>query len=115
MSKFEINIGEKTYEMEFTRDSARKFEELGGSIKNIQEQLYLTVDRLMFVGLITHNKNITQNLSQKITDEAIDEYGVTEIFSALSEQFVNAIMPNEEAAGENPTTKKPFIVPKKSK
>jgi peptidase E len=92
MSIFYLPVGDKSYKMEYTRDSARLFESIGCSIQEMQTKIFLSIDGLMFVGLSTHNRAMNLNLSKKIADEAIAEWGPSELYEKLSERFAEVFM-----------------------
>lgn len=98
MAKFYLQIGEKSYEMEYTRDSARQFESAGYSIPAMGEKIFTSIDGLMFVGLIQHNPKMNLNLARKITDSALAEYDTGELYAALSEKFAEVFMNAEKSA-----------------
>ncbi|WP_444659392.1 hypothetical protein ACRQV7_02990 [Caproiciproducens sp. R2] len=110
MSSFNIQVGENQYEIEFTRDSVRKFEAMGGSINNAREKIQTSTDVLFYLGLITHNPTINPNLAQKICDKAIDEYGLGEVYSTLIDPFTEVFM----QAGKKPAGKTLRVTPKET-
>jgi len=110
MSSFNIQVGENQYEVEFTRDSVRKFEAMGGSIASASEKIQSTTDSLFYLGLITHNPIINPNLAQKICDRAIDEYGLMEVYETLVEPFTEVFM----QAGNKPAGKTLRVTPKET-
>lgn len=90
MAVFYLPVGEKEYEMEFTRDSMAKFESAGGTISGLREKPLLTTQLLVYTGLLTHNPHIYPKLAEKITNEAIDEYGLDELYGQLVEKYMEA-------------------------
>ena len=92
MASFYLTVGDKEYEMEFTRDSIAKFEQAGGTISGIREKPLTTTQLLIFVGLVEHNKQIYPSLAEKIASEAIEDYGLDELYGQLSEKYMEAFM-----------------------
>lgn len=105
MAEFKVLVDEKEYTLEYVRDSVRQFESMGGSTQDIQNKLYSSVDILFYCGLRKHHKEISPNLSKKISDKAIEEYGIEEVYSVLVERFSSVYM--GEGSSEN---KKSFLV-----
>lgn len=105
MAEFKVLVDEKEYTLEYVRDSVRQFESMGGSMQDIQNKLYTSVDLLFYCGLKKHHKEISPNLSKKISDKAIEEYGIEEVYSILVEKFSSVYM------GEgNKEKKKSFLI-----
>lgn len=105
MAEFKVLVDDKEYTMEYVRDSVRQFEAMGGSMQDAQNKIYTTVDILFYAGLRKHHKEISFNLSKKISDKAIEEYGINEIYPVLLEKFTEVFM--NEGSNEN---KKSFLV-----
>jgi len=97
MAEFKVLVEDKEYTLEFVRDSVRQFESLGGNIQDFQGKIYTTIDILFFCGLKKHHKEINFNLSKKISDKAIEEYGAEEIFPVLIEKFTEVMMGAKES------------------
>lgn len=110
MASFLIEVKDKQYEMEFTRDSVRKFEQAGLTVYDLQGKIYSTTDTLFLLGLQAHNSGINPNLAKKICDEAIDEFGIEEVFETLLEPFMEVFT----QAGIKPAGKSLRITPKNS-
>lgn len=106
MAEFRISIGDKEYVMEYTRDSVRQFEAIGGSISGMQDKIFTSIDGLIYVGLMKHHAGISYNLAKKISDQAIEEYGAQEIYPVLAEKFTEVFMQE----GIRPGKKKTFLV-----
>lgn len=87
MSVFYLSVGDKEYEMEYTRDSARKFEAIGYSITEMGKKIFTSIDGLVFVGLLEHNPGMNSNLAKKIVDSALEEYELADLYTSLSEKF----------------------------
>lgn len=111
MASFRVSVGEKEYEVEFTRESVRQFESMGGRVSTMRDSMFSSTDLLFYVGLSTHNSDMNPNLAKKISDVAIDEYGIIETFEALSEPFAEVFM----QAGTKPAGKSFLVSPKTSK
>lgn len=105
MAEFRISVDDKEYVMEYTRDSVRQFEAIGGSISGMQDKIFTSIDGLMYVGLMKHHPGINYNLAKKISDSAIEEYGASEIYPVLAEKFTEVFM-KEGSFGK----KKSFLV-----
>lgn len=90
MASFFLTVGDNEYELEYTRDSIAKFEQSGGTLSGIREKPFTTTKLLIFVGLLEHNKQIYPTLADKIADEAIDEYGLDDLYGQLSEKYMEA-------------------------
>lgn len=88
MASFNIEVDGKEYEIEFTRDSVRKFEQAGGTLQNLRTQIQTTVDRLFVIGIMTDNSLINPNLAAKILEKALDEYGLAEVYATLVDPFM---------------------------
>lgn len=108
MSSFNIEVGGTQYEMEFTRDSVRKFESMGGSLGTVRDKIQTTTDSLFYLGLITHDSTMNPNLAQKICDKALDENGLMDVYSTLIEPFMEVFT----QAGNKPAGKTLRVVPK---
>ncbi len=108
---FKINVGDRQYDMEFTRDSIRQFESMGGNITDMREKIYNSTDLMFAVGLAKHNPTINPNLAKKISDAAIDEYGIDGIYPVLAEKFMEVF----SQAGTKPAGKSFLVVTPKSK
>lgn len=87
MAEFKVLVDDKEYTLEYVRDSVRQFEAMGGNIQDIRNKIYTTIDILFYCGLRKHHKDISSNLSKKISDKAIAEYGSDEVYSVLVEKF----------------------------
>lgn len=111
MSSFNIQVGDNQYEMEFTRDSVRKFERSGGSLKTLQDQIQTTADSLFAIGIMTNNPQINPNLAEKICNEALDEYGLDEVYATVVVPFMEVFT----QAGNKPAGKTLRLVPKAEK
>ena len=98
MASFNIEVDGKEYEMEFTRDSVRKFEKMGGTVENLQTQYQSTVDRLFVIGIMTNNPQINPNLAAKICNKALDEYGLDEVYSTLVEPYMEVFTQGGQGA-----------------
>ena len=105
MAEFKVLVDEKEYTLEYVRDSVRQFESMGGNMQDFQGKIYTTIDILFYCGLRKHHKDISFNLSKKISDKAIEEYGIDEIYPVLIEKFTEVFM--GEGNGEK---KKGFLI-----
>lgn len=105
MAEFRISVGDKEYTMEYTRDSIRQFEAMGGSFSGLQEKTVTSIDWLMNVGLMKHHPGIGYKLARKIADEAVEEYGISAVLEVLVDKFSEVFM--QEGASEG---KKSFLV-----
>lgn len=110
MGSFKVSVGDKEYEIEFTRDSVRQFESMGGNIQDMQGKIYTTTDLLFYAGLIKHHPEVNPNLAKKISDAAIEEYGIDTVYAPLVEAFMEVFT----SAGEKPAGKS-FLVAKTKK
>lgn len=110
MAEFKVLVDDKEYTMEYVRDSVRQFESMGGNMQDAQNKIYTTVDILFYCGLRKHHKEISLNLSKKISDKAIEEYGINEIYPVLLEKFTEVFM--SEGLNEN---KKSFLISETAK
>lgn len=108
MAAFNIQVGDNQYEMEFTRDSVRKFEQMGLSLTDVQGKIYSTADALFTLGLQTHNPSINPNLARKICDAAITEFGIEEVYETVIEPFMEVFT----QAGNKPAGKSLRTSPK---
>lgn len=106
MSEFRISVNDKEYIMEYTRDSVRQFEGVGGSISGMQDKIFTSIDALIYVGLMKHQPGISYNLAKKISDSAIEEYGAMKIYPILAEKFTEVFMQE----GNPQSKKKSFLV-----
>ena len=106
MAEFKISINDKEYIMEYTRDSVRQFEAIGGSISGMQDKIFTSIDGLIYVGLMKHHSGINYNLAKKISDSAIEEYGAGEIYPGLAEKFTEVFMKE----GSTSNKKKKFLI-----
>lgn len=109
MASFMIEVDGNQYEMEFTRDSVRLFENLGGSVSELRSKMFNSIDLLFYTGLHIHNPDVNPNLAKKISDTAIEEFGIEEVFETVSEPFAEVFM----LAGKKPAGKSLRLVPKK--
>lgn len=105
MAEFRISVNDKEYIMEYTRDSVRQFEAIGGSVSGMQDKIFTSIDGLIYVGLMKHQPGMNYNLAKKISDAAIEEYGATEIYPILAEKFTEVFM-QEGSQGK----KKSFLI-----
>lgn len=72
---FDIEIGGKTYTIEFSRKAIKEADEAG--IKGMESTIKL-LETILYVGLKKHKPDITPNLAKKILESAIgsgDEEG----------------------------------------
>ena len=92
MASFKVLVDDKEYTFEYVRDSVRQFESMGGNIQDMQSKIYTTIDLLFYCGLRKHHSEINFNLSKKISDKAIEEYGIEEIYPVLAEKFNEVFM-----------------------
>ena len=106
MAEFKVLIDDKEYTLEYTRDSVRQFEALGGSIQSMQEKIFTSIDNLFYVGLLKHHKGISYSLAKKIADEAVYEWGVSNIYPVLAERFTEILTHEGNISGD----KKSFLV-----
>lgn len=106
MSEFRISVSDKEYIMEYTRDSVRQFEAIGGSISGMQDKIFTSIDGLIYVGLMKHNPGMSYNLAKKVSDAAIEEYGAGEIYPILAEKFTEVFMQE----GNPQSKKKSFLI-----
>lgn len=111
MSEFKVSVGDNEYTLEYTRDSVRQFEALGGSIQSMQEKIFTSIDNLFYVGLMKHHKGISYSLAKKIADEAVDEWGVSNIYPVLAERFTEILTHEGNISGD----KKSFLVSEATK
>jgi len=109
MNSFDVSIGDKTYKMFFDRRSARQFEEIGGNLSDMREKIFSSTDRLFYVGLRKFHPQISFAEAQELSDKAIDEYGIQEVYGALSDKFMEVF-----TQGENSSTGKSFLAAKKT-
>ena len=110
MASFDILVSDKTYKMFFDRRSARQFEEIGGNLSDMKEKIFSSTDRLFYVGLRKFHPTISYAEAQELSDKAIEEYGVEEVYGALSERFMEVFTQGENSSGNKsflvkPTTK----------
>lgn len=105
MAEFKVLVDDKEYTLEYVRDSVRQFEAMGGSMRDMQSKIYTTVDILFYCGLRKHHKEIGVNLSKKISDRAIEEYGIDEVYPILMDKFSEVYI-----GEENKDSKKSFLV-----
>ena len=110
MASFDISVGNKTYKMVYTRSSIRQFEEIGGKISDMKEKLYSTTDRLFYVGMRKFHPNVSFMEAQELSDKAIEEYGIDNVYGALIERFMEVFT----QGGENASAKS-FVVNKAPK
>ena len=111
MASFDISVGDKTYKMEYTYDSIRKFEDNEGKLTDMREKIYTTTDKLFYVGLMKYHPNMSYAESAEIAKSAVQEFGVDEVYSALSEKFMMVF----SQAGSGKTTGKTFLISKAAK
>ena len=110
MAEFKVLVDDKEYILEYVRDSVRQFEAMGENIQDIRNKIYTTIDILFYCGLRKHHKDISLNLSKKISDKAIEEYGSDEVYSVLVEKF------SEVYIGENDKeNRKSFLISETAK
>ncbi len=110
MASFMVSVGDKQYTLEFVRDSVRQFESLGGNVEDMKNKIYTTIDNLFYCGLRKHHRNINFTESKKISDQAIEEYGASEVYPILVENFSEVYLGEVETKG-----KKSFLVSKVTK
>ncbi len=111
MNSFDVNVGDKTYKLFYNRDSVRKYEEIGGTLSDLQEKVFSVTDKLFFCGLQKFHPNISFAESTQISDEAIDEFGVSEVFEGLVEPFMEVF----SAGGKSSSKGRKFLAtPKKA-
>lgn len=96
MSVFYLPVGDKEYKMEFTRDSVRQFEAAGYSVAKMSEKIYTSIDGLMYVGLMGSTPGMNPGLAKKITDSALSEYDVFDLYTALTEEFAKVFMNGDD-------------------
>lgn len=111
MAAFDISVGDKTYKMFFDRRSVRQFEEMGGNMSDMKEKIFSSTDRLFYVGLRKFHPAISFSEAQEIADKAIDDYGIEEVYGALSERFMEVFT----QGGNSSATGKSFLVGKNPK
>ena len=99
MAEFKVLVDDKEYTLEYVRDSVRQFEAIGGNIQDIRNKIYTTIDILFYCGLRKHHKEISLNLSKKISDKAVEEYGADEVYSVLVEKFSEVYIGEENKEG----------------
>lgn len=106
MAEFRISVNDKEYIMEYTRDSVRQFEAIGGSISGMQDKIFTSIGGLIYVGLMKHNPGTNYNLAKKISDADIEEYGAGGIYPILAEKFTEVFMQE----GNPQSKKKSFLI-----
>lgn len=111
MTAFDINVGDKTYKMFFNRDSVRQYEEMGGQLTDMKEKMFITTDRLFYVGLRKFNPHISPAEATEISDKAVQEFGIESVYEPL----VNAFMEVFTSGGNNSSTGKKFLATKSQK
>lgn len=112
MASFKIDVDGTLYNMEFTRDSVRKFEQSGGSLEGIKSQLQLTTDRLFTIGIMAPAENLMNaNLAAKVLEKALDEYGLDEVYSTVVEPFLEVFT----QAGKQTGKKSMRVIPNQTK
>lgn len=107
MASFDVEVSGKKYTMEFTRNSIRLFENIGGTITDLKEKAYTSADKLFYVGLNKFHPNISIAEAQTISDNALEEYGLDNVYPELFEKFMEVFT----SAGSKPAEKK-FILKK---
>lgn len=111
MASFDISVNDKTYKMFFDRKSARQFEEIGGNMSDMKEKIFSSTDRLFYCGLRKFHPAISFGEAQEIADKAVEEYGVEEVYGALSDKFMEVFT----QGGNSASTGKSFLVSKSQK
>lgn len=110
MAAFDISVGDKTYKMFFDRRSARQFEEIGGNLSDMKEKIFSSTDRLFYVGLRKFHPTISFSEAQELSDKALEEHGIEEVYGVLSDRFMEVF-----TQGENSSPTKGFLVSTKAK
>ena len=110
MNSFDVNVGEKTYKLFYDRASVRKFESIGGNVSDLQDKIYTSADKLFYCGLGKFHPNISYSEAAEISDKAIEEFGVDEIYSALVEPFMEVFT----EGGKSAKGKTFLVTPKKT-
>ena len=111
MATFDISVDGKNYKMSFDRSSVRKFEEIGGNLSDMKEKMFLTTDRLFYVGLQKFHPQISFSEAQELSDKSIQDFGINNVYAPLIEAFMAVFT----EAGSNATTGKSFLVSKSTK
>lgn len=111
MASFDVMVGDNTYKMFFDRRSARQFEEIGGNMSDMKEKIFSSTDRLFYVGLHKFHPAISFGEAQELSDKAIDEYGIEEVYGTLSDKFMEVFT----QGGNSSSTGKSFLTSKRQK
>jgi len=88
MAAFDVLVDGKTYKMFFNRDSARRFEEIGGNTSDLKEKPYSTTSKLFYAGLLKYHPTISPAEAFEIADKALEEYGLDTVYSELLNRYL---------------------------
>lgn len=101
MAAFDISVKGKTYKMEFTRESVRQFEQVGGTMSDLRDKLFSSTDRMFYVGLRKFHPQISFAEAQELSDAAISEHGIEEVYRVLSEKFMEVFTQGGNSSGKS--------------
>lgn len=95
MKKCSINIKDKDYTIEITRDSIVWLENAGFNIENFEKKPLVTIELLWAAGFIQNHKDVNPSLALKLMDSYKEEGGdVSEVARFVLDEyqsFINAL------------------------
>lgn len=98
--KIEFEIQEKSYILEYNRDSIKKMEALGfRTTSDFLSQPVTAIEMLFYGALLKNQPSITQSSASKIYESFIDEYDSESLAESLIEMMKGAL-PNANADGK---------------
>lgn len=85
MAHISIEVGDKTYTLEYTRDALVKIEKQGFSLGGYTDKVFTSMELMFWGSLMKHHKGISLQASNLILDQVLKEYELETIVSSLNE------------------------------
>lgn len=84
MPYINLEIEEKTYTLEYTRNALTQMERNGFSLTNIHEKMVTSMELMFWGAMLKNHKGTSLQVSNRLLDKVLDIYRTDELFLALN-------------------------------
>lgn len=101
MGKIILDVNEREYTLEFSRETALQMEQMGFTATDeFLSKPITALDMLFYGSLLMHQPNVNRNLSKKILSSVEQVYDTSTLAKALVGFYGEAVNPNADPAVE---------------
>ena len=88
-----IELGEKTYTLEYNRFAVKKIEQLGFTVQGLGQKLVTNIELMFYGAFIKNHGSDVRSIrdSNEILDKLADEYNTEDLVEILSDMIVETV------------------------